>query len=738
MTVAVQTSKAGPYICDGVQKEYPFTFPLIDASHIAVYTAEGENGEAQRLTAGYRVELAETGGTVVLDEPLPKGHRIAIIRSVPVTQETDIQNNTAFFPEIMEDAFDKLTMIVQQQGEVLDRCAKVPVTSSEDPVEYLQTLSAVSTNAKDVALNAADAAAHSALTASISERNMSLIWAELTGDSSLADNALITVKEAAEATGAIKTAKEIAIGEINGIGAMAIASTEKAAKEALDAAKAATDSAGDITGRVDDAITIHVSQAVGADGVLGVAIAAGVSDVEAARQQALDKANATLAEITQGSQAFNESKEQGLSEISQRVSGVALDVETVLARAQTIADGYLADAQATVSGSIADLEKMKADAIAAGKTELVALIEKRIGELNTLAGYLTDAESAAEAADTFRQQTQGLAGDALAGAQASASSASEARTSASDALKSAQDAAVSASNANASALAAGSAATEAAQTAAANSIMAHNANSGAHKALFEKVDTALDGKLSTSGGQMSGAILMNTDDGALSFFGGTQYGRGAELNLCGVNHPTLPGVVQLAARAADGTVKTLNMYPYGRLQWDGSDVITSAGGMMNATLLTNVAGGRLPAMQNNDTVNVGGELFLFNKTDADYKGGFLLRALDTAGAASDLLGKGDGSLSWRGNSIDTVVSSGSNFIRYMSGLQICWGAAEVSSHGTTYVNFPQAFAHSVSAVISPIGSGPDVPGCYASTTTLNINCGSITSPVYWIAIGYWK
>jgi hypothetical protein len=159
---------------------------------------------------------------------------------------------------------------------------------------------------------------------------------------------------------------------------------------------------------------------------------------------------------------------------------------------------------------------------------------------------------------------------------------------------------------------------------------------------------------------------------------------------------------------------------------------------MNATLLTNSNYGRSPAITFDNGVEVGGQLFLFNKNDADYKGGFLLRALDTAGAACDLLGRGDGSLSWRGNSIDTVVSSGSNFIRYMSGLQICWGAAEVSSQGTTYVNFPQAFSHSVSAVISPIGSGPDVPGCYASTTTLNINCGSITSPVYWIAIGYWK
>lgn len=673
MTVAVQTSKAGPYICDGVQKEYPFVFPVMDAAHIAVYAADGENGYARRLTEGYRVELAETGGTVVLDEPLPKGHRIAIIRSVPVTQETDIQNNTAFFPEIMEDAFDKLTMIVQQQSEVLDRCAKVPVTSTEDPVEYLQTLSTVSTNAKDVALNAADAAAHSALTASISERNMSLIWAELTGDSSLADNALITVKEAAEASGAIKTAKEIAIGEINGVGATVIASTEKAAKEALDAAKAATDSAGDITGRVDDAITIQVSQAVGADGVLGAAIAAGVLDVEAARQQALDRANATLSEIMQGSQAFNESKEQGLSEISQKVAGVAFDVETILARAQTIADGYLADAQATVSGSIADLEKMKADAIAAGKTDLVALIEKRIGELNTLAGYLTDAESAADAADTFRQQTQGLADDALAGAQAAASSASGASTSASNALKSAQDAAVSASNANASALAAGSAATEAAQTAAANSITAHNANSNAHAGVL----------LSCAGGTMRGSLRLSgnasigrSDNNLYTYvFGSSDRDHGAYLLLTGQGYATTGVYFQIGANQ-DGSGPSLLGYNNGWLKWNDKHIVRSVDGV-NADGNGNVTlnafpkiGGQLTGQAitrnaNNSVLilrggNKGtgyeGELVLFGDEFGTeiYKGAFELRSGKGGdGRCNILRGSRSGELTWNGEKLLT-------------------------------------------------------------------------------------
>ncbi|MDU7869342.1 MAG: hypothetical protein E7J78_19725, partial [Pantoea sp.] len=42
------------------------------------------------------------------------GYKISIERSTPVTQEASIRNQGGFFPEIHEDAFDKLTMLVQQ------------------------------------------------------------------------------------------------------------------------------------------------------------------------------------------------------------------------------------------------------------------------------------------------------------------------------------------------------------------------------------------------------------------------------------------------------------------------------------------------------------------------------------------------------------------------------------------------------------------------------------------------
>ncbi|MCV5663440.1 hypothetical protein OFN50_30935, partial [Escherichia coli] len=54
------------------------------------------------------------GGNVVLTAPLASGWKISIARELEPTQETDLRNQGKFFPEVHEDAFDKLTMLIQQ------------------------------------------------------------------------------------------------------------------------------------------------------------------------------------------------------------------------------------------------------------------------------------------------------------------------------------------------------------------------------------------------------------------------------------------------------------------------------------------------------------------------------------------------------------------------------------------------------------------------------------------------
>ncbi|WP_270529581.1 phage tail fiber protein [Klebsiella pneumoniae] len=116
MTVSTQVSR-NEYTGNGATTQYDFTFRILDQSYLLVQTIDtSENLRTLVLGTDYTVTGVNRypGGKVVLSTALPTGYKISIERSTPVTQETSIRNQGGFFPEIHEDAFDKLTMLVQQ------------------------------------------------------------------------------------------------------------------------------------------------------------------------------------------------------------------------------------------------------------------------------------------------------------------------------------------------------------------------------------------------------------------------------------------------------------------------------------------------------------------------------------------------------------------------------------------------------------------------------------------------
>lgn len=66
------------------------------------------------------------GGNVVLTAPLATGWQISIARELEPTQETDLRNQGKFFAEVHEDAFDKLTMLIQQVGSMFRLALRKP------------------------------------------------------------------------------------------------------------------------------------------------------------------------------------------------------------------------------------------------------------------------------------------------------------------------------------------------------------------------------------------------------------------------------------------------------------------------------------------------------------------------------------------------------------------------------------------------------------------------------------
>jgi hypothetical protein len=116
MTVSTEVDH-NEYTGNGVTTSFPYTFRVFKESDLVVQVVDlNENITVLVLDTDYTVTGAGgyNGGNVILSKALANGYQISISRELPVTQETDLRNQGKFFAEVHEDAFDKLTMLIQQ------------------------------------------------------------------------------------------------------------------------------------------------------------------------------------------------------------------------------------------------------------------------------------------------------------------------------------------------------------------------------------------------------------------------------------------------------------------------------------------------------------------------------------------------------------------------------------------------------------------------------------------------
>ncbi|MEP9157358.1 glycosyl hydrolase family 28-related protein [Enterobacter hormaechei] len=128
MTVSTVVDQ-NDYTGNGVTTSFPYTFRIFKKSDLAVSVVDlSENITVLVLDTDYTVTNAGgyNGGNVVLTAPLATGWKISIARELEPTQETDLRNQGKFFAEVHEDAFDKLTMLIQQVGSMFRLALRKP------------------------------------------------------------------------------------------------------------------------------------------------------------------------------------------------------------------------------------------------------------------------------------------------------------------------------------------------------------------------------------------------------------------------------------------------------------------------------------------------------------------------------------------------------------------------------------------------------------------------------------
>lgn len=117
------------YTGNGVTTSFPYTFRIFKKSDLTVSVIDlSENITVLVLDTDYTVTNAGgyNGGNVVLTTPLANGWQISISRELDPTQETDLRNQGKFFAEVHEDAFDKLTMLIQQVASMFRLALRKP------------------------------------------------------------------------------------------------------------------------------------------------------------------------------------------------------------------------------------------------------------------------------------------------------------------------------------------------------------------------------------------------------------------------------------------------------------------------------------------------------------------------------------------------------------------------------------------------------------------------------------
>lgn len=128
------TTSVVRYTGNNTTPTYSYTFKIFEEGDLLVTSMDTSNVETVlALTTDYTVsgEGESGGGSITLVAGnLATGYILTIRRVNDIVQETDIRNQGAYYPSVIEDQLDKLVMIDQGQQNEIDRSPKLPESTA--------------------------------------------------------------------------------------------------------------------------------------------------------------------------------------------------------------------------------------------------------------------------------------------------------------------------------------------------------------------------------------------------------------------------------------------------------------------------------------------------------------------------------------------------------------------------------------------------------------------------------
>lgn len=136
MSVTNTPRKAGPYTGNNTDVQYTFGFKVFADSDLVVTRAVIATGAESTLvlTTDYSVtrnanQDDDPGGYITLTAALADTYTLTLTSAVPDTQPAVFTNLGGFFPAVLNNALDRLTILVQQLKETVSRSLKLAVST---------------------------------------------------------------------------------------------------------------------------------------------------------------------------------------------------------------------------------------------------------------------------------------------------------------------------------------------------------------------------------------------------------------------------------------------------------------------------------------------------------------------------------------------------------------------------------------------------------------------------------
>lgn len=142
MTISSTSRQAGPYAGNGVTVALPFAFKVFATTDVRVVSTNPA-GVSSDMALGTQFNVSlnsdqdvSPGGTVTMIVAPAVGYSTTITSKVPALQSLDLTSGGNFYPQSIENALDKVTVLVQQA--LID----VETAALANPAEWSSSLGA--------------------------------------------------------------------------------------------------------------------------------------------------------------------------------------------------------------------------------------------------------------------------------------------------------------------------------------------------------------------------------------------------------------------------------------------------------------------------------------------------------------------------------------------------------------------------------------------------------------------